>query len=73
MSPSLNHVNDELMSRTENRRVRALAALGGGDQARLGQFFTPARAAVLIAGLPRLGSQSRVGCTYSTRELVSGR
>ena len=44
----------DLMSRTEARRVATLAELDAGTQARLGQFFTPERAAQLIAGMPIL-------------------
>ncbi|MBF6284820.1 Eco57I restriction-modification methylase domain-containing protein [Nocardia cyriacigeorgica] len=43
-----------LLQRAERRRVEALATLDSGHQASLGQFFTPERAAQLIAGLPRL-------------------
>ncbi|WP_137354415.1 Eco57I restriction-modification methylase domain-containing protein [Nocardia farcinica] len=43
-----------LLQRAERRRVEALAALDADHQARLGQFFTPERAAQLIAGMPRL-------------------
>ena len=51
---------DDLMTRTEARRVQALATLDGDTQARLGQFFTPERAAALIAGLPRLPQSGRL-------------
>lgn len=43
-----------LTARTETRRVRALQALATDQQAHLGQFFTPERAAELIAAMPRL-------------------
>lgn len=43
-----------LTARAEARRVSALQTLYSDQQARLGQFFTPERAAALIAGLPRL-------------------
>ena len=43
-----------LTARTEARRVEALKTLAANAQARLGQFFTPERAAELIASLPRL-------------------
>lgn len=43
-----------LEQRTESRRLAALAALDKDSQAKLGQFFTPHRAAELIAGLPQL-------------------
>jgi len=48
------------MTRTEARRVEALAALRAESQERLGQFFTPRRAASLIAGLPRLPESGRL-------------
>ncbi|CAN5346131.1 Eco57I restriction-modification methylase domain-containing protein [soil metagenome] len=53
-------MNDDLMTRTETRRTRALATLTAVEQTRLGQFFTPERAAVLIAGLPRLPRAGRL-------------
>ncbi len=56
----LDAANGDLMTRTEARRVQALATLDGEGQARLGQFFTPERAAVLIAGLPRLPDSGRL-------------
>ena len=43
-----------LTERVEARRVAASAALPPAQQARLGQFFTPERAAELIADMPRL-------------------
>lgn len=50
-----------LTARTEERRVRALQALAPDQRAHLGQFFTPERAAELIAGMPRLtGDRIRV-------------
>lgn len=52
--------DDDLMARTETRRVEALAALGAESQDRLGQFFTPQRAASLIASLPRLSQSGRL-------------
>ena len=45
---------DGLTERAEARRVAALAALDPAEQRRLGQFFTPAPAAALVASLPRL-------------------
>lgn len=48
-----------LMARAEVRRVSALQTLTGDQQAHLGQFFTPERAATLIAGLPRLPEEGR--------------
>ncbi|GAH41808.1 unnamed protein product, partial [marine sediment metagenome] len=38
----------------EQNRIGALAGLDTKSQDKLGQFFTPSRAAVLIASLPRL-------------------
>jgi adenine-specific DNA-methyltransferase len=52
-------MNDDLMIRTEARRVAAMATLDADMQARLGQFFTPLRAAALIAGMPRLPESGR--------------
>ncbi len=49
-----------LMARAEARRVSALQTLTGAQQAHLGQFFTPERAAALIAGLPRLPEEGRL-------------
>lgn len=43
-----------LVERTEQRRQRVNALLQPAARARLGQFFTPAQAAELIANLPRL-------------------
>ncbi len=45
---------EALVRRAEERRVRVASSLGAARRARLGQFFTPGRAAGLIAGLPRL-------------------
>ena len=46
---------EALLARTEDRRASANAALGSAPaRVRLGQFFTPSRAAALIAGIPRL-------------------
>ena len=46
---------EALLARTEDRRTRASAALGDAlARVRLGQFYTPSRAAALIAGMPRL-------------------
>lgn len=45
---------DDLLARAESRRVAALAAVDPRRQVNLGQFFTPARAAALIASLPAL-------------------
>ncbi len=43
-----------ILATAEQNRVEALAALDPKLQDKLGQFFTPSRAAVLIASLPRL-------------------
>ena len=48
-----------LTTRAEIRRVSALQTLSRGQQASLGQFFTPERAATLIADLPRLPEAGR--------------
>jgi adenine-specific DNA-methyltransferase len=50
---------DALAHRAETRRIQALASLGNDKQSLLGQFFTPERAATLIAGLPRLPDTGR--------------
>lgn len=47
-------------ARAEARRVRALRTIASDQQARLGQFFTPERAAALIASLPRLPEAGRL-------------
>lgn len=44
----------DLLTRAEQIRVAALSSLDGTTQDTLGQFFTPARAAVLVASMPRL-------------------
>jgi adenine-specific DNA-methyltransferase len=49
-----------LTSRAEARRVSALQTLSSDQQTQLGQFFTPERAAALIAGLPRLPEAGRL-------------
>jgi adenine-specific DNA-methyltransferase len=46
---------EALLARTEDRRTRASAALGTATgRVRLGQFYTPSRAAALIAAMPHL-------------------
>lgn len=45
-----------MLTRTEQRRVQATQELRASHRAELGQFFTPSRAACLIADLPRLPS-----------------
>ncbi|HUY51484.1 MAG TPA: N-6 DNA methylase [Streptosporangiaceae bacterium] len=47
---------DELIARTEQRRIQVSEALRPSSRAQLGQFFTPAAAATLIAEMPRLPS-----------------
>lgn len=51
---TLSPMGGDLLSRTEARRVATLDDLDAGTQARLGQFFTPERAAQLIASMPAL-------------------
>ncbi|WP_338931791.1 N-6 DNA methylase [Streptomyces netropsis] len=48
----------KLIENTEARRVKALSVLDPRTQAALGQFFTPAPAAELIASMPRLDALS---------------
>lgn len=45
---------DDLLTLAEQNRTEALASLDAATQSTLGQFFTPARAAALIASIPRL-------------------
>lgn len=45
---------DDLLGRAEELRVFTLGSLNQRQQARLGQFFTPERAAALLADMPRL-------------------
>lgn len=52
-------VSAALTARAEARRISALQTLSNDQQVRLGQFFTPARAAALIADLPRLPETGR--------------
>lgn len=47
-------MEDSLVSRAEALRVEATARLDPRTQAKYGQYFTPERAAALIASLPRL-------------------
>lgn len=44
----------DLLSVAESERVAALGGLDARTQSELGQFFTPAAAARLIASIPRL-------------------
>ncbi|MGI8647445.1 MAG: Eco57I restriction-modification methylase domain-containing protein [Mycobacteriales bacterium] len=48
------HAEVDLLDRIEALRVRAIASLNTSTQARFGQYFTPRRAAELIAAMPRL-------------------
>lgn len=45
---------DDLLIQAEQNRIDALRSLDATTQSALGQFFTPARAAGLIASMPRL-------------------
>lgn len=54
VSPATSSLRSVLVEDTERRRVDALASLPTDRQSRLGQFFTPDRAAALIARMPRL-------------------
>ncbi|HET9254576.1 MAG TPA: N-6 DNA methylase, partial [Pseudonocardiaceae bacterium] len=49
-----------LTSRAEARRVSAIQTLSSNQRVQLGQFFTPERAAALIADLPRLPEAGRL-------------
>lgn len=48
------YVRSDLVTQAERNRVAALSRLAPTTQDSLGQFFTPARAAALIASMPRL-------------------
>jgi adenine-specific DNA-methyltransferase len=50
----------DLLDRAERNRVAALAGLDPRMQETLGQFFTPARAAALIAAMPRLPDRGQL-------------
>ncbi|MFT4187492.1 MAG: Eco57I restriction-modification methylase domain-containing protein [Aeromicrobium sp.] len=50
----------DLLDIAESERVAALGGLDAGTQSDLGQFFTPAAAAQLIASLPRLPSSGTI-------------
>jgi adenine-specific DNA-methyltransferase len=50
----MGHMQSKLLSLAERNRVAALLNLNPATQNSLGQFFTPARAAALIAAMPRL-------------------
>ena len=51
---------DDLLTQAEQNRTEALGTLDATTQSVLGQFFTPARAAALIASIPRLPETGRV-------------
>lgn len=50
----------DLLAQAERNRVAALAGLNPKTQDSLGQFFTPARAAMLIASLPNLPEEGHL-------------
>src|SRR5262245_21032537 len=47
-------MHSEILGLAEQNRSAALSSIDPAAQATLGQFFTPARAAALIASMPRL-------------------
>lgn len=49
-----------LIDRVEERRKVALAGMDPSQQAALGQYFTPDRAALIIAGMPRVPHASTI-------------
>jgi adenine-specific DNA-methyltransferase len=51
---SIVEATEGLIRRTEHRRIRVSQALEATRRADLGQFFTPSKAAGLIASMPRL-------------------
>jgi adenine-specific DNA-methyltransferase len=53
-------VTDDLLTQAEQNRTEALGSLDATTQSALGQFFTPARAAALIASMPRLPETGQV-------------
>lgn len=54
-APTLSHMDaTALVEQSEARRVAAMSSLDPDRQQRLGQFFTPGRAAQIIAAMPRL-------------------
>lgn len=53
-------MRSDLLTLAEDIRVAALARLEPKTQDSLGQFFTPARAASLIASMPRLPGEGRI-------------
>jgi adenine-specific DNA-methyltransferase len=50
----MTNMQSKLLDLAERNRVRALSSLNPKTQDSLGQFFTPPRAAALIASMPRL-------------------
>jgi len=50
----------DLLTRAEQNRATALAGLDPKSQDSLGQFFTPARAAVLLASMPQLPDAGQI-------------
>jgi adenine-specific DNA-methyltransferase len=59
-SASVKLVTDDLLDQAEQIRTEALGSLDAAAQSALGQFFTPVRAAVLIASIPRLPATGQV-------------
>jgi adenine-specific DNA-methyltransferase len=55
-----NQLQSDLLARAEANRMDAIAAMDPKLKDSLGQFFTPARAASLIASLPRLPEEGRL-------------
>ncbi|KDA41194.1 restriction endonuclease [Frankia sp. B2] len=53
-------MQSDLLDLAERNRVSALAVLDPKTQETLGQFFTPARAASLIASMPRLPDEGSI-------------
>lgn len=53
-------MQSDLLDLAETNRVSALAGVDSKTQDTLGQFFTPARAAALIASLPTLPEEGRI-------------
>lgn len=53
-------MQSDLLDQAETNRVDALARLDSKRQDKLGQFFTPRRAATLIASMPRLPEKGRI-------------
>jgi adenine-specific DNA-methyltransferase len=53
-------VTDDLLTQAEQNRTDALRSLDATTQSALGQFFTPVRAATLIASVPHLPESGEV-------------